>query len=134
MGDEQGGSYHPQALLAFDAVDVNRVDATTNGGITRLRAIVASASRSTATTIAPHMYPHIHRQVLGALGYTDVPDRVGRPGHRRPPDGRPLVQPTVRDGLMDPLPDLPGLGALVDPAWIAAQDEVTDPDGLLADL
>jgi DNA polymerase len=37
MGDEQGGSYHPQALLRFDAVDVNRVDATTNGGITRLR-------------------------------------------------------------------------------------------------
>jgi hypothetical protein len=44
-----------------------------------------------------------------------------------------LVQPTVRDGLMEPLPDLPGLGTLVDPAWVATQG-VTDPDGLLADL
>ena len=40
MGDEQGGSYHPEALLALDAVDVLRVDATTNGGVTRLRDIV----------------------------------------------------------------------------------------------
>ena len=37
------------------------------------------------------------------------------------------------DGALDPLPDLPGLGVLVDPAWIATQ-QVTDPDGLLADL
>ena len=54
MGDEQGGSYHPQALLKFDAVDYNRVDATTNGGITRLRGSrqvvrMATASRPTCT-------------------------------------------------------------------------------------
>jgi hypothetical protein len=36
--------------------------------------------------------------------------------------------------MMDPLPDLPGFGTLVDPAWIAAQREVTDEHGLLADL
>ena len=46
----------------------------------------------------------------------------------------PLIQPVVRDGLMDPLPDVPGFGVLVDPAWIARQREVTDPAGLLADL
>jgi hypothetical protein len=34
---------------------------------------------------------------------------------------------------MDPLPELPGLGTLVDPAWIARQS-VTDPAGLLDDL
>jgi hypothetical protein len=45
-----------------------------------------------------------------------------------------LIQPTVRDGMMDPLPDLPGFGTLVDPAWIRAQREVTDEHGLLADL
>jgi hypothetical protein len=44
-----------------------------------------------------------------------------------------LVQPTVRDGFMDPLPALPGLGVLVDPAWVRAQ-QLTDPHGLLADL
>jgi L-alanine-DL-glutamate epimerase-like enolase superfamily enzyme len=133
MGDEQGGSYHPQALLAFDAVDVNRVDATTNGGVTRLRGILATIAAK-GNAIAPHMYPHIHSQVLGALGYTDAPIEWGIPGTGVHPMDDPLVQPTVRDGLMDPLPDLPGLGVLVDRDWIAAQEQVLDPDGLLADL
>ena len=30
--------------------------------------------------------------------------------------------------------DSSGLGSLVDPAWISAQEVVTDPDGLLDDL
>jgi L-alanine-DL-glutamate epimerase-like enolase superfamily enzyme len=133
MGDEQGGSYHPQALLMFDAVDVNRVDATTNGGITRLRGILA-AIRAAGNAVSPHMFPHIHSRVLGALGYTDAPIEWGIPNTGVHPMDDSLVQPTVRDGLMEPLPELPGLGVLVDPAWIAAQREVTDPDGLLDDL
>ena len=71
---------------------------------------------------------------LGALGYTDALIEWGIPGtgvHRMDDS---LVQPTVRDGRMEPLPDLPGLGTLVDREWIAAQAEITDPDGLLDDL
>jgi L-alanine-DL-glutamate epimerase-like enolase superfamily enzyme len=132
MGDEQGGSYHPQALLALDAVDVLRIDATTNGGITRLRGIVATAA-ARGVAVAPHMFPHIHSQVLGALGRTDAPIEWGIPGTGVHPMDDSLVRPVVRDGLMDPLPALPGLGVLVDPTWIAAQ-QVTDPHGLLADL
>ena len=131
MGDEQGGSYHPQALLAFDAVDVLRVDATTNGGITRLRGIVEGATRA-GVTVAPHMFPHVHSQVLGALGH-EVPIEWGVPGTGVHPMDDSLAQPVVRDGLMDPLPAEPGLGRLVDRAWIETQD-TTDPDGLLADL
>lgn len=132
MGDEQGGSYHPQALLAFDAVDVLRVDATTNGGITRLRGIVAAAA-ARGVSVAPHMFPHVHSQVLGALGRDDVPIEWGIPGTGVHPMDDSLVQPVVRDGLMDPLPTMPGLGVLVEPAWVATQ-QVTDPQGLLADL
>jgi hypothetical protein len=36
--------------------------------------------------------------------------------------------------MMDPLPDLPGFGPLVDPTWISEQREIIDPDGFLADL
>ncbi|MBA3778150.1 MAG: hypothetical protein H0X16_02375 [Chloroflexi bacterium] len=133
MGDEQGGSYHPQALLKFDAVDVQRVDATTNGGITRLRGILETV-RASGTGIAPHMFPHVHSQVLGALGYTDAPIEWGIPGTGVHPMDDVLVQPTVVDGLMEPLPEAPGLGTLVEPAWIAEQERVTDPDDLLADL
>lgn len=131
MGDEQGGSYHPQALLRFDAVDFLRVDATTNGGITRLRTIVAAA-REAGVPVAPHMFPHIHSQVLGALG-VEAPIEWGIPGTGVHPMDDSLRQPVVRDGLMEPLPAEPGLGTLVDPAWIAGQ-EVSDPDGLLDDL
>lgn len=133
MGDEQGGSYHPQALLKFDAVDFNRVDATTNGGITRLRGILRACTEH-GNRVAPHMFPHIHSQVLGALGYTDAPIEWGIPGTGVHPMDDTLIQPVVRDGVMEPLPDLPGFGTLVDPAWIAAQREVTDVHGLLNDL
>ena len=34
MGDEQGGSYYPEALLLRQAVDVVRIDLTCMGGIT----------------------------------------------------------------------------------------------------
>jgi L-alanine-DL-glutamate epimerase-like enolase superfamily enzyme len=132
MGDEQGGSYFPQALLRFDAVDVDRVDATTNGGITRIRGIVA-AVRAAGKLASPHMYPHIHSQVFGALGQTDSPIEWGIPGSGVHPMDDSLAQPVVRDGRMDPLPEEPGLGTLVDAAWIRRQT-VSDPDGLLADL
>ena len=82
---------------------------------------------------APHMFPHVHSQVLGALGQTEAPIEWGVPGTGVHPMDDCLIQPVVRDGLMDPLPALPGLGVLVDPAWIAGQ-QVTDPHGLLADL
>jgi L-alanine-DL-glutamate epimerase-like enolase superfamily enzyme len=133
MGDEQGGSYHPQALLAFDAVDYNRVDATTNGGVTRLRGILERCVAH-GNKVTPHMFPHIHSQVMGALGHTDVPIEWGVPGTGVHPMDDTLIQPVVRDGSMDPLPDVPGLGVLVDPAWIARQAQVTDSQGLLADL
>jgi len=132
MGDEQGGSYFPQALLKFDAVDVNRVDATTNGGITRLRGI-AETVRAAGNLLSPHMYPHIHSQVLGALGHEASPIEWGIPGTGVHPMDDSLAQPVVRDGRMDPLPEQPGLGTLVDPAWIARQ-AVSDPGRLLDDL
>ncbi|MDQ3554392.1 MAG: hypothetical protein M3395_08285, partial [Chloroflexota bacterium] len=132
MGDEQGGSYHPQALLAFDAVDFVRVDATTNGGITRLRPIVADIV-ARGKRFAPHMFPHVHSQVLGALGHTDAPIEWGIPGTGVHPMDDPLQQPSVSEGRMAPLPEAPGLGRLVDVDQIAAQAH-TDPGGLLQDI
>lgn len=132
MGDEQGGSYHPQALLEFDAVDVVRVDATTNGGITRLPEII-KAITARGVGFAPHMFPHIHSQVLSALGYTEAPIEWGIPGTGVLPMDDSLAQPVVSEGLMEPLPDGPGLGIMVNPEWIAGQ-QVVDPVGLLDDL
>ena len=78
MGDEQGGSYHPESILAHDAVDVERIDVTTYGGITRLRDTLAQIEER-GVPFAPHMFAHAHSQVFGALGH-DVPIEWGVPG------------------------------------------------------
>lgn len=132
MGDDQGGSYHPEALLAADAVDVLRVDATTNGGVTRLRTVLEQA-RTAGVQVSPHMYPHVHSRLLSALGYVNAPIEWGVPGTGVHPMDDPLPQPVVSGGLMKPLEEAPGFGTLVVPDWIAEQ-EVDDPAGLVADI
>jgi L-alanine-DL-glutamate epimerase-like enolase superfamily enzyme len=133
MGDEQGGSYYPEALLAIGAVDVVRVDLTCMGGITRGRRVIDQALAAGAG-FAPHMFPHVHSQVLAALGYTDVPIEWGIPYTGVHPMDDPLPQPTILPGgLMAPLPEEPGFGRIVDVDWIRSQPH-DDPDGLLGDL
>ncbi len=86
MGDEQGGSYHPQALLKFDAVDFNRLDATTNGGITRLRGILRAGAgtrqRHHHAHVSPHPFPGPWRPWLHGRAH-----RVGGPRHGCPSHG-----------------------------------------------
>ncbi len=131
MGDEQGGSYHPESLLAHQAVDVARVDVSTNGGITRLRDIIEQIDVAGAQ-FAPHMFGHVHSRVFAALG-RDVPIEWGVPGSGVDQYADSLPQPVIRDGLMEPLDDEPGLGPQANPAWIAEQI-VDDPDGVVEKL
>lgn len=131
MGDEQGGSYHPEALLQVGAVDVLRVDATTNGGITRFPGIV-QASAEKGVKVAPHMFPHVHSRLLSALN-VEAPIEWGVPGTGVHPMDDCLEQPQVTDGLMLPLADDPGFGELVNREWID-QQEVRDPEGVLDGL
>ena len=132
MGDEQGGSYHPEALLAASAIDVLRVDATTNGGVSRMPSILEQARRA-GVAIAPHMFPHVHSRLLPGIGAVGVPIEWGLPGTGVHPWDDFLEQPQVEDGLMLPLEDSPGLGRLVNLEWLADQ-EVHDPDGVLTAL
>ncbi len=132
MGDEQGGSYYPEALLLRQAVDVVRIDLTCMGGITRARPLI-DACRRAGTAFAPHMFAHVHSQVFGALGH-DVPIEWGVPGTGVDQFADSLAQPTILSGgLMEPLHDGPGFGPLVNGPWLAEQD-VDDPDGLVREL
>lgn len=131
VGDEQGGAYHPQALLSRRAVDVLRVDATTNGGITRFGHNLGAA-HAAHTPVAPHMFPHVHARLLAAFGVR-APVEWGVPGTGVHPMDDALEQPTITDGDMQPLSEEPGLGRLINPIWIAGQ-ETDDPSGLLNDL
>ncbi len=131
-GDEQGGSYHPESLIAHRAVDIVRQDLSTNGGITRLKRNLEDISRA-GMTFAPHMFAHIHSQVYSGLGHTDAPIEWGVPGTGVDQFADSLYRPVIRDGLMDPLPQEPGLGPQANPEWIRTQ-LVDDPDGVLAKL
>jgi L-alanine-DL-glutamate epimerase-like enolase superfamily enzyme len=131
MGDEQGGAYHPESILAHAAVDVERIDVTTYGGITRLRDTLAQIEDA-GIAFAPHMFAHAHSQIFGALGH-EVPIEWGVPGSGVDQFADSLAQPVVRDGRMEPLPEQPGFGPVYNAPWIA-QQLVEDDDGLLAEL
>jgi L-alanine-DL-glutamate epimerase-like enolase superfamily enzyme len=131
MGDEQGGSYYPEALLLRDAVDVVRIDLTCMGGITQGRRLIAACERA-GVAFAPHMFAHVHSQVFGGLGH-DVPVEWGVPGTGVDQYADSLVRPIVEDGLMVPLREQPGFGPLVNPPWLAELDQ-DDPDGLIRSL
>jgi L-alanine-DL-glutamate epimerase-like enolase superfamily enzyme len=133
MGDEQGGSYFPEALITAGAVDVVRVDLTCMGGLTQGRRVIDQALAA-GLDFAPHMFPHVHSQVLAALGYADRPIEWGIPNTGVHPMDDPLPQPVILEGgLMTPLPELPGFGHLVDVDWVRSQPH-DDPSGMLADL
>lgn len=133
MGDEQGGSYYPAALIAAEAVDVVRVDLTCMGGITAGRRVIDQVLDA-GLAFAPHMFPHVHSQVMAGLGHADVPIEWGIPGTGVHPMDDPLPQPVIGDGgLMAPLPEAPGFGHLVDADWARSQPH-DDPAGILREL
>jgi L-alanine-DL-glutamate epimerase-like enolase superfamily enzyme len=133
QGDEQGGLYYPEALILARAVDVVRIDLTCMGGITRGRAIIDQVLDA-GLAFAPHMFPHVHSQVLAAWGFTDAPIEWGIPFTGVHPMDDPLPQPDIGDGgRMAPLPEAPGFGRLVDADWVRSQPH-DDPDGILAGL
>lgn len=130
QGDEQGGSYYPEALIAAGAVDVVRVDLTCMGGISAGRRVIDEALEA-GLSFAPHMFPHVHSQVLSGWGYTEVPIEWGIPDTGVHPMDDPLPQPRLRaGGLMEPLPEEPGFGRIVDVDWIRSQPH-DDPDRIL---
>jgi L-alanine-DL-glutamate epimerase-like enolase superfamily enzyme len=130
MGDEQGGAYHPEALMICDAVDVFRVDASTNGGITGLRRVIAGLGER---RYAPHMFPHVHSRLFSALGIEGAPIEWGILGNGVDQVTDRFTRPVVTDGLMAPLPPDLGFGMAVDPGWLRAQ-KPDDPDNLIGDL
>jgi L-alanine-DL-glutamate epimerase-like enolase superfamily enzyme len=130
MGDEQGGAYHPEALLIADAVDVVRIDASTNGGVTGLKRVLAELG---GHRFASHMFPHVHSRLFSGLGIQGVPIEWGIVGNGVDQVSDRFSRPMLDDGWMEPLPPDPGFGMRIDPEWLRAQDP-DDPDGLIGDL
>lgn len=131
QGDEQGGIYYPEALILAEAVDVVRVDLTCMGGITAGRRVIDQALEA-GLAFSPHMFPHVHSQVLSAWGFTDAPIEWGIPNTGVHPMDDSLPQPQIIEGgLMRPLEEGLGFGHMVDPEWVRSQPH-DDPSDILA--
>ena len=130
MGDEQGGSYYPQALIMAKAVDVVRIDLTCAGGISGGRRVVDECLAA-GMRFSAHMFAHVHSQVFSGWGFTDVPIEWGVPWTGVDPYADSLAQPIIgAGGLMQPLPQSAGFGALLDRDWALSQPH-DDPDHIL---
>ncbi len=131
QGDEQGGSYYPEALIMAKSVDRVRIDLTCMGGITGGRAIVDECLRA-EQAFCPHMFAHVHSQVFSAWGFPDVPVEWGVQWTGVDPYADSLAQPELEEGgLMKPLPQGPGFGTLINRDWALSQPH-NDPDHILA--
>lgn len=130
QGDEQGGAYYPEALIAAGSVDRVRVDLTCMGGITGGRAIIDDCLAA-GQDFCPHMFAHVHSQVFAAWGFTDKPIEWGVPWTGVDPYADSLAQPEIgAGGLMAPLPQGPGFGTLLNPDWALSQPH-DDPHHIL---
>jgi len=130
QGDEQGGSYYPEALIMAGSVDRVRVDLTCMGGITGGRAIIDECLAA-GVDFGPHMFAHVHSQVFSAWGFSDKPAEWGVPWSGVDPYADSLVQPEIiAGGLMKPLPSKPGFGDMLNREWALSQPH-QDPDHIL---
>ena len=130
MGDEQGGIYYPEALIAKSAVDVVRIDLTCMGGITGGRRIVDECLKA-KVGFSAHMFAHVHSQVFGAWGFEDVPIEWGVPWTGVDPYADSLEQPKIgSNGRMEPLSEKPGFGELINFDWVKTQ-KCVDPEKIL---
>jgi L-alanine-DL-glutamate epimerase-like enolase superfamily enzyme len=130
QGDEQGGSYYPEALIMAGSVDRVRVDLTCMGGITGGRAIIDECLAANVD-FGPHMFAHVHSQVFSAWGFDDKPVEWGVPWSGVDPYADSLVQPEiVAGGLMKALPQKPGFGDMLNREWAKSQPH-QDPDHIL---
>jgi L-alanine-DL-glutamate epimerase-like enolase superfamily enzyme len=129
QGDEQGGSYYPEALILAKSVDLVRVDLTCMGGITGGRAIIDECLAA-GVAFGPHMFAHVHSQVFSAWGFTDRAIEWGVPWTGVDPYADSLENAVVTDGLMRPLKQEPGFGNMLNREWALSQPH-DDPQGIL---
>ena len=104
MGDEQGGSYYPEALLRADAVDVVRIDLTCMGGITGDgrgdRSLRARRRRVRSAHVRPRPQPGLRRPRLRRRS-----NRVAVCPRQVDPFADSLAQPVIADVKRNALPE-----------------------------
>jgi L-alanine-DL-glutamate epimerase-like enolase superfamily enzyme len=95
-GDEDGQLYHPLQLIEADAVDLVRLDATCQGGATRMREL-DSAIAATGVPVSWHMNLAVHERLARGLTFrTASVELSGRGSNVDPLDERRALVPAIK--------------------------------------
>jgi L-alanine-DL-glutamate epimerase-like enolase superfamily enzyme len=78
-GDEESHLYHPEVFLDAGAVDIIRLDATCQGGVTRMLRL-APALKEAGIPVSWHMNTSVHLQLSGAGGMNTISVEISAPG------------------------------------------------------
>lgn len=78
-GDEESHLYHPEVFLEAEAVDIVRMDATCQGGVTRVLRL-AEILPTYGVPVSWHMNTFVHRQLGCLKGITTKSVEISSPG------------------------------------------------------
>lgn len=92
VGDEDAQLYHPGVLIDSGAIDILRLDAASQGGITRMIAISSQIAESD-TPVSWHMSASLHSRLATSLPFATLSVEISSPGSGVDPDdeGRPVA-------------------------------------------
>ena len=111
-GDDEAHLYHPQAFIETGAVDMLRIDATCQGGLSRLIQLDEYLTKA-GLPISWHVYDAWHSQIASIIGATTFSLEFSAPGASVDPLAEMIfankAQTTSTDkyGWQFTMPDLP---------------------------
>jgi L-alanine-DL-glutamate epimerase-like enolase superfamily enzyme len=107
-GDDETHLYHPQAFIETGALDMLRIDATCQGGLSRLILMNEYLSNS-GLPISWHVYSDTHYQIASILDTETFSIEVSAPGAGVDPYAEMIANSQLKEdtGWGYSLPDLP---------------------------
>lgn len=126
-GDDEANLYHPRAFLATGAVDILRLDATCNGGLSRLLLLNEELVQG-GYPVSWHVYDPIHSQVAAIIDAPTFSVEYSAPGCSVDPLAEMILDeydpaaPANAVGFGMIVPDLPDVSSALPgpPRWCPA--------------
>ncbi len=131
-GDDETHLYHPQVFVETRALDILRMDATCQGGLSRMLLLNDYLANS-GLAISWHVYAPIHHQIASILDAPTFSIEVSSPGAGVDPLAELIVEEASKrgaremSGWMFSLPELPEISNALDgpPRWSTAVTKVS---------
>lgn len=125
-GDDETHLYHPQVFVETGALDILRIDATCQGGLSRM-ILLNEYMANSSLAISWHVYDSIHHQIASIIDSPTFSIEYSAPGASVDPlaelilDRRQSGHTHDGKGFRLAIPDLPDLSDALDgpPRWVS---------------